>query len=96
MRLLIASLMAVTAVAFAAPSFAQEESTPAPAASPAPAPAATAKPESSPAPAPTATAKPESSRAPAAKPPVWWVMLPIAGGIALAGGFMIFKKKRRR
>lgn len=34
--------------------------------------------------------------APAAKPPVWWVMLPIAGGIALAGGFMIFKKKRRR
>ena len=47
-------------------------------------------------PAPTATAKPESSPAPAAKPPVWWVMLPIAGGIALAGGFMIFKKKRRR
>ncbi|WP_270508906.1 InlB B-repeat-containing protein [Gemmiger formicilis] len=63
---------------------------------PTPAPAATAKPESSPAPAPAATAKPESSRAPAAKPPVWWVMLPIAGGIALAGGFMIFKKKRRR
>ena len=60
------------------------------------APAATAKPESSPAPAPAATAKPESSPAPAAKPPVWWVMLPIAGGIALAGGFMIFKKKRRR
>lgn len=47
-------------------------------------------------PAPAATAKPESSPAPAAKPPVWWVMLPIAGGIALAGGFMIFKKKRRR
>ena len=76
--------------------------TPAPAAtakpnsSPAPAPAATAKPESSPAPAPAATAKPESSPAPAAKPPVWWVILPIAGGIALAGGFMIFKKKRRR
>ena len=76
--------------------------TPAPAAtakpnsSPTPAPAATAKPESSPAPAPAATAKPESSPAPAAKPPVWWVMLPIAGGIALAGGFMIFKKKRRR
>ena len=76
--------------------------TPAPAAtakpnsSPIPAPAATAKPESSPAPAPAATAKPESSPAPAAKPPVWWVMLPIAGGIALAGGFMIFKKKRRR
>ena len=64
--------------------------------SPTPAPAATAKPESSPAPAPAATAKPESSPAPAAKPPVWWVMLPIAGGIALAGGFMIFKKKRRR
>ena len=76
--------------------------TPAPAAtakpdsSPTPAPAATAKPNSSPAPAPAATAKPESSPAPAAKPPVWWVMLPIAGGIALAGGFMIFKKKRRR
>ena len=34
-----------------------------------------------------------SSPAPAAKPPVWWVMLPIAGGIALAGGFMIFKKR---
>ena len=64
--------------------------------SPTPAPAATAKPKSSPAPAPAATAKPESSPAPAAKPPVWWVMLPIAGGIALAGGFMIFKKKRRR
>ena len=64
--------------------------------SPTPAPAATAKPNSSPAPAPAATAKPESSPAPAAKPPVWWVMLPIAGGIALAGGFMIFKKKRRR
>ena len=81
--------------------------TPAPAAtakpnsSPTPAPAATAKPESSPAPAPAATAKPDSSptpepTAPAAKPPVWWVALPIAGGIALAGGFMIFKKKRRR
>ena len=64
--------------------------------SPTPAPAATAKPNSSPTPAPAATAKPESSPAPAAKPPVWWVMLPIAGGIALAGGFMIFKKKRRR
>ena len=64
--------------------------------SPAPAPAATAKPDSSPAPAPAATAKPESSPASTAKPPVWWVMLPIAGGIALAGGFMIFKKKRRR
>ena len=61
-----------------------------------PAPTATAKPNSSPTPAPAATAKPESSPAPAAKPPVWWVMLPIAGGIALAGGFMIFKKKRRR
>ena len=60
------------------------------------APTATAKPESSPTPAPAATAKPESSPAPTAKPPVWWVMLPIAGGIALAGGFMIFKKKRRR
>ena len=61
-----------------------------------PAPATTVKPNSSPTPAPAATAKPESSPAPAAKPPVWWVMLPIAGGIALAGGFMIFKKKRRR
>ena len=60
------------------------------------APAATAKPNSSATPAPAATAKPESSPTPAAKPPVWWVMLPIAGGIALAGGFMIFKKKRRR
>ena len=64
--------------------------------SPTPAPAATAKPNSGATPAPAATAKPESSPAPAAKPPVWWVMLPIAGGIALAGGFMIFKKKRRR
>ena len=76
--------------------------TPAPAAaakpnsSPTPAPAATAKPESSPAPAPAATAKPESSPAPAAKPPVWWVILPIAGGIALAGVFVMRKKKRRR
>ena len=67
-----------------------------PRSSPTPAPAATAKPESSPTPAPAATAKPEISPTPAAKPPVWWVMLPIAGGIALAGGFMIFKKKRRR
>ena len=66
------------------------------AASATPAPTATAKPNSSPTPAPAATAKPENSPAPAAKPPVWWVMLPIAGGIALAGGFMIFKKKRRR
>ena len=64
--------------------------------SPTPAPAATAKPNSGATPAPAATAKPESSPAPAAKSPVWWVMLPIAGGIALAGGFMIFKKKRRR
>ena len=81
--------------------------TPAPAAptkpnsSPTPAPAATAKPNSGATPAPAATAKPDSSptpepTAPAAKPPVGWVMLPIAGGIALAGGFMIFKKKRRR
>ena len=67
-----------------------------PSSSQTPAPAATAKPNSSPTPAPAATAKPESSPAPAAKPPVWWVILPIAGGIALAGGFMIFKKKRRR
>lgn len=81
--------------------------TPAPAAtakpgsSPTPAPTATAKPDSSPTPAPAATATPESSpspapTAPAAKPPVWWVALPIAGGIALAGGFVIFKRKRRR
>lgn len=66
-----------------------------PRSSPTPAPTATVKPDSNPTPAP-ATAKPESSPAPATKPPVWWVMLPIAGGIALAGGFMIFKKKRRR
>ena len=65
------------------------------AASATPAPTATAKP-SSPTPAPAATAKPESSPAPAAKPPVWWVILPIAGGIALAGVFVMRKKKRRR
>ena len=81
--------------------------TPAPAAtvkpgsSPTPAPTATVKPESSPTPAPAATTKPESSptpapTAPAAKPPVWWVALPIAGGIVLAGVFVIFKRKRRR
>ena len=62
-----------------------------PESSPTPAPTATAKPESSPTPAPAATATPDSSptpapTAPAAKPPVWWVALPIAGGIALAGG----------
>ena len=72
-----------------------------PGSSPTPAPTATAKPESSPTPAPAATATPDSSptpapTAPAAKPPVWWVALPIAGGIALAGGFVIFKRKRRR
>ena len=67
-----------------------------PESSPTPAPTATVKPDSNPTSAPAATTKPESSPAPAAKPPVWWVMLPIAGGIALAGGFMIFKKKRRR
>ncbi|WP_294802000.1 hypothetical protein [uncultured Gemmiger sp.] len=81
--------------------------TPAPAAtakpdsSPTPAPTATAKPDSSPTPAPAATAKPDSSptpepTAPAAKPPVWWVALPIVGGAALAGVFVIFKRKRRR
>ena len=69
--------------------------------SPTPAPAATAKPESSPALAPTATAKPDSSptpalTAPATKLPVWWVALPIVGGVALAGVFVIRKKKRRR
>lgn len=69
--------------------------------SPTPAPAATAKPESSPALAPTATAKPDSSptpapTAPATKLPVWWVALPIVGGVALAGVFVMCKKKRRR
>ena len=72
-----------------------------PGSSPTPAPTATAKPESSPTPAPAATATPDSSptpapTAPAAKPPVWWVALPIAGGIVLAGGLVIFKRKRRR
>ena len=81
--------------------------TPAPAAtakpgnSQTPAPTATAKPESSPALAPTATAKPDSSptpapTAPATKLPVWWVALPIVGGVALAGVFVLRKKKRRR
>ena len=69
--------------------------------SPTPAPTATAKPDSSPTPTPAATATPDSSptpapTAPAAKPPVWWVALPIVGGVALAGGFVIFKRKRRR
>ena len=69
--------------------------------SPTSAPAATAKPESSPALAPTATAKPDSSptpapTAPATKLPVWWVALPIVGGVALAGVFVMRKKKRRR
>lgn len=69
--------------------------------SPTPAPGATAKPESSPALAPTATAKPDSSptpapTAPATKLPVWWVALPIVGGVALAGVFVMRKKKRRR
>ena len=69
--------------------------------SPTPAPAATAKPESSPALAPTATAKPDSSTppaptVPATKLPVWWVALPIVGGVALAGVFVMRKKKRRR
>lgn len=85
------------------------ESSPAPApaaaakpnSSPTPAPVATAKPESSPALAPTATAKPDSSptpapTAPATKLPVWWVALPIVGGVALAGVFVMRKKKRRR
>lgn len=64
--------------------------------SPTPAPAATAKPESSPALAPTATAKPDSNPTPAAKLPVWWVALLIVGGVALAGVFVMRKKKRRR
>ena len=80
----------------AAPATPAPTATAKPSSSQTPAPTATAKPNSSPTPAPAATAKPESSPAPAAKPPVWWVILPIAGGIALAGGFMIFKKKRRR
>ena len=52
-----------------------------------PAPTATPKPDSSPTPAPTA---------PATKLPVWWVALPIVGGVALAGVFVMRKKKRRR
>ena len=69
--------------------------------SPTPAPAAAAKPNSSPPPAPAATAKPDSSptpapTAPATKLPVWWVALPIVGGVALAGVFVMRKKKRRR
>ena len=69
--------------------------------SPTPAPVATAKPESSPALAPTATARPGSGPtpappAPATKLPVWWVALPIVGGVALAGVFVMRKKKRRR
>ena len=72
-----------------------------PESSPTPAPTATVKPESSPALAPTATAKPDSSptpapTAPATKLPVWWVALPIVGGVALAGVFVMRKKKRRR
>ena len=72
-----------------------------PESSPTPAPAAPANPESSPALAPTATAKPDSSptpapTAPATKLPVWWVALPIVGGVALAGVFVMRKKKRRR
>lgn len=76
--------------------------TPAPAAtakpgsSPTPAHTATAKPDSNPTPAPAATAKPESSPTPAAKLPVWWVALLIVGGVALAGVFVMRKKKRRR
>ena len=76
--------------------------TPAPAAtakpesSPALAPTATAKPDSNPTPAPAATAKPESSPTQAAKLPVWWVALLIVGGVALAGVFVMRKKKRRR
>ena len=96
-----------TAPAPAAPTKPNSSATRAPAAtakpgsSPTPAPTATAKPDSSPTPAPAATAKPDSGTtpaptAPAAKPPVWWVALPIVGGVALAGGFVIFKRKRRR
>ena len=85
----------------AAPATPAPTATPKPESSPTPAPAATAKPESSPALAPTATAKPDSSptpapTAPATKLPVWWVALPIVGGLALAGVFVMRKKKRRR
>ena len=85
----------------AAPATPVPTATPKPESSPTPAPAATAKPESSPALAPTATAKPDSSptpapTAPATKLPVWWVALPIVGGVALAGVFVMRKKKRRR
>ena len=85
----------------AAPATPAPTATPKPESSPTPAPAATAKPESSPALAPTATAKPDSSptpapTAPATKLPVWWVALPIVGGVALAGVFVMRKKKRRR
>ena len=96
-----------TTPAPAAPTTPNSSATRAPAAtakpnsSPTPTPTATAKPDSSPTPAPAATAKPDSGTtpeptAPAAKPPVWWVALPIVGGMALAGGFVIFKRKRRR
>ena len=67
-----------------------------PESSPTPAPTATVKPDSNPPSAPAATTKPESSPPPAAKPPVWWVALPIVGGVALAGVFVMRKKKRRR
>ena len=85
----------------AAPATPAPTATPKPESSPTPAPVATAKPESSPALAPTATAKPDSSptpapTAPATKLPVWWVALPIVGGVALAGVFVMRKKKRRR
>ena len=85
----------------AAPATPTPTATAKPDSSPTPAPAATAKPESSPALAPTATAKPDSSptpapTAPATKLPVWWVALPIVGGVALAGVFVMRKKKRRR
>ena len=75
----------------AAPATPAPTATPKPESSPTPAPAATAKPESSPALAPTATAKPDSSptpapTAPATKLPVWWVALPIVGGVAYLDG----------
>ena len=85
----------------AAPATPAPTATATPNSSPTPAPTATAQPESSQTPAPTATAKPESSQtpaptAPATRPPVLWVVLPIAGGMALAGVFVIFKRRRRR
>ena len=85
----------------AAPATPAPTATPKPESSPTPAPAATAKPNSSTPPAPAAAAKPDRDTPPApgrflTKLPVWWVALPIVGGVALAGVFVMRKKKRRR